>query len=166
MIRRPPRSTLFPYTTLFRSSEKAIEFFFSRYEKRAATAAAPEKLQERPQETQPAAESEGLLDIFLEEAGEVLGNIDAALPRSRERPGDRDVLTTIRPGFHTLKGSGRMVGLTDLGEVAWEIEQVMNRWLERQQPASPELLELIALASAACRDWIGRLRGRESLALD
>ena len=147
-------------------SEKAIEFFFSRYEKRAATAAAPEKLQERPQETQPAAESEGLLDIFLEEAGEVIGNIDAALPRSRERPGDRDVLTTIRRGFHTLKGSGRMVGLTDLGEVAWEIEQVMNRWLERQQPASPELLELIALASAAFGEWIGRLRGRESFALD
>ncbi len=147
-------------------SEKAIELFFSRYEKRAATAAAPEKPQEKPRETRPAAESEGLLDIFLEEAGEVLGNIDAALPRSRERPGDRDVLTTIRRGFHTLKGSGRMVGLTDLGEVAWEIEQVMNRWLERQQPASPELLELIALASAAFRDWIGRLRGRESFALD
>src|SRR2546426_2165517 len=147
-------------------SEKAIELFFSRYEKRAATAAAPEKPQEKPRETQPAAESEGLLEIFLEEAGEVLGNIDAALPRSRERPGDRDVLTTIRRGFHTLKGSGRMVGLTDLGEVAWEIEQVMNRWLERQQPASPELLELIALASAAFREWIGKLRGRESLAFD
>src|SRR5437667_6891710 len=147
-------------------SEKAIEFFFSRYEKRAATAAAPEKLQERPQEAQPAAESEGLLDIFLEEAGEVIGNIDAALPRSRERPGDRDVLTTIRRGFHTLKGRGRMVGFADLGEVAWEIEQVMNRWLERQQPASPELLELIALASAAFGEWIGRLRDRESFALD
>ncbi|TMI02307.1 MAG: response regulator [Betaproteobacteria bacterium] len=147
-------------------SDKAIELFFSRYEKRAASAAAPEKPQEKPRETQPAAESEGLLDIFLEEAGEVLGNIDASLPRSRERPGDRDVLTTIRRGFHTLKGSGRMVGLTDLGEVAWEIEQVMNRWLERQQPASPELLELIALASAAFREWIGRLRGRESFALD
>src|SRR2546426_11752701 len=59
-----------------------------------------------------------------------------------------------------------MVGLTDLGEVAWEIEQVMNRWLERQQPASPELLELIALASAAFREWIGKLRGRVSLAFD
>src|SRR5207253_722299 len=42
----------------------------------------------------------------------------------------------------------------------------MNRWLERQQPASPELLELIALASAAFREWIGKLRGRESLAFD
>src|SRR3712207_9496853 len=26
MIRRPPRSTLFPYTTLFRSVEKKVEF--------------------------------------------------------------------------------------------------------------------------------------------
>src|SRR6267378_2585291 len=147
-------------------SEKAIELFFSRYEKRTATAAAPEKPQETPQETQQAAESEGLLDIFLEEASEVLGNIDAALPQSRQQPNDRDALTTIRRGFHTLKGSGRMVGLTDLGEVAWEIEQVMNRWLERQQPASAELLELIALASAAFTGWIGRLRGRETFMLD
>src|SRR2546430_11024079 len=27
MIRRPPRSTLFPYTTLFRSSKKSLLFF-------------------------------------------------------------------------------------------------------------------------------------------
>src|SRR5256885_9332374 len=27
MIRRPPRSTLFPYTTLFRSQPKALPFF-------------------------------------------------------------------------------------------------------------------------------------------
>src|SRR2546426_4625543 len=26
MIRRPPRSTLFPYTTLFRSSERGLQF--------------------------------------------------------------------------------------------------------------------------------------------
>src|SRR3712207_7658890 len=28
MIRRPPRSTLFPYTTLFRSVAKRFEFFY------------------------------------------------------------------------------------------------------------------------------------------
>src|SRR2546427_8451655 len=30
MIRRPPRSTLFPYTTLFRSREKAADGFGAR----------------------------------------------------------------------------------------------------------------------------------------
>src|SRR2546430_17349940 len=30
MIRRPPRSTLFPYTTLFRSAERAVELGWDR----------------------------------------------------------------------------------------------------------------------------------------
>src|SRR2546422_3305261 len=30
MIRRPPRSTLFPYTTLFRSENEALEAYFRR----------------------------------------------------------------------------------------------------------------------------------------
>src|SRR5258708_27533994 len=42
MIRRPPRSTLFPYTTLFRSSLRRAHFllqsFFRRIEERRFTA--------------------------------------------------------------------------------------------------------------------------------
>jgi chemosensory pili system protein ChpA (sensor histidine kinase/response regulator) len=52
-------------------------------------------------------------------------------------PDDREALTTIRRGFHTLKGSGRMVGLMDLGEAAWEVERAMNQWLEAKKPATP-----------------------------
>src|SRR5260370_10905381 len=32
MIRRPPRSTLFPYTTLFRSGREAVQQMVSRFE--------------------------------------------------------------------------------------------------------------------------------------
>src|SRR3712207_5192398 len=31
MIRRPPRSTLFPYTTLFRSIHENVDLFFDRH---------------------------------------------------------------------------------------------------------------------------------------
>src|SRR2546430_3607249 len=31
MIRRPPRSTLFPYTTLFRSHDFLVEYYMSTY---------------------------------------------------------------------------------------------------------------------------------------
>jgi chemosensory pili system protein ChpA (sensor histidine kinase/response regulator) len=99
-----------------------------------------------------------LLDIYLEEAGEVLAGIDATLPACRAQPQDRDALTTIRRGFHTLKGSGRMVGLMDLGEIAWEIEQVLNLWLEQKWPASGELIELIARGSSAFARWVAQLR--------
>ena len=106
-----------------------------------------------------------LLAIFLEEAGEVLLSIDEALALCREEPQNFDQLTRIRRGFHTLKGSGRMVGLMGLGEVAWEIEQVMNQQLERKEPATKALLDLIMMASAAFTEWVGQLRENKPLVL-
>src|SRR3989454_10694188 len=44
MIRRPPRSTLFPYTTLFRSVEVGVERLVMRLE-RACRGAAEQRLQ-------------------------------------------------------------------------------------------------------------------------
>ena len=69
-----------------------------------------------------------LLDIYLTEADEVLDSDRGERGAARRRnPDDREALTTVRRGFHTLKGSGRMVGLTDLGELAYEVEKVHNR---------------------------------------
>ena len=77
-----------------------------------------------------------LLGIFLDEAGEVLQTINDTVPACRAEPDNLDALTTIRRGFHTLKGSGRMVGLMDLGEVAWEIEQLMNALAGAEAPGA------------------------------
>lgn len=94
-----------------------------------------------------------LLGIFLEEANEVLAGIQAAMP-----PDSREALTTIRRGFHTLKGSGRMVGLKDIGDAAWVVEQVLNAWLEKKRPAIPDLVELIDTATHCFEEWVGALR--------
>jgi chemosensory pili system protein ChpA (sensor histidine kinase/response regulator) len=83
----------------------------------------------------PAVDGE-LLSIYLDEAGEVLASITAALPQCRAQPDNREALTTVRRGFHTLKGSGRMVGLNDLGEIAWQVEQDEPD-LEEQRLATP-----------------------------
>src|SRR5450759_2896807 len=110
--------------------------------------------------------NEELLGIYLEEAEEVLSNINAALASCRNQPGDREALTVIRRGFHTLKGSGRMVGLNELGEIAWEIEQTMNCWLENRLSATPSLLELIATAGNSFSAWVARLKSRQELQVD
>ena len=107
-----------------------------------------------------------LLDIFLEEAAEVLDTMAAQLATCHGAPHDREALTTIRRGFHTLKGSGRMVGLTDLGEMAWQCEQVMNKWLKDEKPASPQLLAFIDLARGSFAGWIAELKANGSAAID
>jgi chemosensory pili system protein ChpA (sensor histidine kinase/response regulator) len=98
-----------------------------------------------------------LLAIFLEEAREVLATIGDTLELSRTQPHNHDYLAIIRRGFHTLKGSGRMVGLSELGEAAWGIEQVMNRWLQLEQDATPALHGLIAEAHALFGAWVQQL---------
>jgi chemosensory pili system protein ChpA (sensor histidine kinase/response regulator) len=129
-----------------------------------ALSAAP-ALPPAPDPAIPTADDE-LLDVFLEEAGEVLQALTQALSQCRAEPANREALTIVRRGFHTLKGSGRMVGLTELGDAAWEIEQVMNRWLDDSRPATPELIALIEAAGTAFGGWIGELVSHRTLKID
>ncbi|HYF59573.1 MAG TPA: Hpt domain-containing protein [Burkholderiaceae bacterium] len=107
-----------------------------------------------------------LLSIFLDEADEVLAGIDASRTRVAEVPTDVEHLTTLRRGFHTLKGSSRMVGLADFGEAAWAIEQVLNGWLADERPGTPALLGLVADAHARMGGWVEALRRSARVAID
>ena len=99
-----------------------------------------------------------LLGVYLEESDEVLATIREHLDTAREQHANKEALTTIRRGFHTLKGSGRMVGLTRLGEAAWAVEQTMNLWVQEERAATAELLQLIAQAHEYFSDNVKRLK--------
>jgi chemosensory pili system protein ChpA (sensor histidine kinase/response regulator) len=106
-----------------------------------------------------------LLEIFLEEANEVLATIGEAGEACQNNPDDQASQTVIRRGFHTLKGSGRMVGLVDLGETAWRLEQLMNGWLAEKKPASGDLLRLVGRAREVFQNWVNALKAGEAVAL-
>ncbi|XDF36307.1 Hpt domain-containing protein [Paracidovorax avenae] len=94
-----------------------------------------------------------LLDIFLEEAREVVANGLEAVEGLRAAPADLSAQTTLRRAFHTLKGSSRMVGLDAFGEAAWSMEQVLNAWLAEQKPIQPPMLQLSDEALRAFGRW-------------
>ena len=79
-----------------------------------------------------------LLKLFIEEAREELQKITRYFHDWEQNPLDREALATVRLSFHTLKGSGRMVGARELAEFAWSIENLVNRLLDntlsRTQP--------------------------------
>ncbi|OLU20479.1 hybrid sensor histidine kinase/response regulator [Pseudomonas sp. PA1(2017)] len=114
---------------------------------------------------------EELREVFIEEAGEVLETIAEFLPRWCADTDDREALTEIRRAFHTLKGSGRMVRALVIGELAWSIENLLNRVLDRSiQPGdevkqvinqvvalTPELVEEFAAQAQRQRDDVDRL---------
>lgn len=94
-----------------------------------------------------------LLDIFLEEAREVVGNGLAAVQLLQAEPANLSEQTTLRRAFHTLKGSSRMVGLNEFGEAAWSMEQLLNAWLAEQKPMQPPLLNLSHQALQGFGRW-------------
>ena len=111
-------------------------------------------------------EDQELLDIFLEEAQEVLSTMRSNLETCQLNPDSHELLVSIRRGFHTLKGSGRMVGLTDLGEVAWCVERAMNKWLQEKKSATPGLLNLVKEAVQSFAGWVDTLSNRGQLIIE
>jgi len=84
-----------------------------------------------------------ILGIFIEEAEEVLETINEFYPRLRQNHDDREALTEVRRAFHTLKGSGRLVGATSIGELAWSVENLLNRVIDQTLRPTEDMFSLI-----------------------
>lgn len=84
-----------------------------------------------------------LREVFLEETDEVLDILQEYLPRWSANPDSPSALGELRRAFHTLKGSGRMVRALVLGELAWAVENLLNRVLEHSVAPSPAVQHLV-----------------------
>ncbi|MCO8067071.1 hybrid sensor histidine kinase/response regulator [Acinetobacter schindleri] len=78
-----------------------------------------------------------ILEIFVEEIEEIFVELNTLLPQWFATPDHQETLTTIRRHFHTLKGSGRMVGAKQAGEIAWAVEDTLNRVLSGSIKLTP-----------------------------
>lgn len=150
-----------PFTSLIESTqaEPAPETGFAESSE-AVAGAEDTLLASMPDDAEPE-----LVEIFLEEANEVLATLGEACESCKNNPDDQASLTVIRRAFHTLKGSGRMVGLNELGETGWRFEQLMNSWLAEKKSANSDLLRLLERARGVFQDWVDALQANQSVAL-
>jgi chemosensory pili system protein ChpA (sensor histidine kinase/response regulator) len=86
---------------------------------------------------------EEIREIFLEEAGEVLQELNEHFPQWAVNFENEESLKIIRRNFHTLKGSGRMVGAHASAELAWSIERLLNGVLEHTVTPTQSIVQLI-----------------------
>jgi chemosensory pili system protein ChpA (sensor histidine kinase/response regulator) len=105
-------------------------------------------------------------EVFLEEFEEEINNLDQMLPPWRAVPEDLERLRPIRRVFHTLKGSGRLVGAKTLGEFSWKIEGMLNRVLDGTRPPSPAVLAMVDQAFYALPQLHAALRGEGGISTD
>lgn len=88
-----------------------------------------------------------LLEIFAEEAEELLRNIDVSLENLSNDPNDSDSLWEIRRNAHTFKGSAGIVGLKQLSELAHRVEDLLDRMAEIKCGSNERVIELLHSAT-------------------
>ncbi len=98
-----------------------------------------------------------LLELFIEEAKEEIASIGRNLPQWAESPDDMEALITVRRSFHTLKGSGRMVGAERIGEYCWSIENLLNKLINRTLIRTPPMIQFIVAASELVPELVEQL---------
>jgi chemosensory pili system protein ChpA (sensor histidine kinase/response regulator) len=98
-----------------------------------------------------------LVALFVEEAREEIAKINQHFPAWDENPLDQDALVRVRRSFHTLKGSGRMVGARNVGEFAWSIENLLNRVISGTLARTPGMLALLRGGIAALPQLVDQL---------
>lgn len=98
-----------------------------------------------------------LLELFIEEAREEIASIRRNLPQWAEAPDDMEALITVRRSFHTLKGSGRMVGAERIGEYCWSVENLLNKLINRTLVRTPPMVQFIVDAAAIVPELVEQL---------
>jgi chemosensory pili system protein ChpA (sensor histidine kinase/response regulator) len=105
-------------------------------------------------------------DVFLEEFDEEIVNLGQMLPAWTADVENLERLRPIRRVFHTLKGSGRLVGANLLGEFSWKVENMLNRVLDGSRPATPAVVALLERATDTLPQLNAALRGEQGARAD
>lgn len=102
---------------------------------------------------QPSGADPELLDIFLEEAADILDSSGSALLRWQAEPGNRQEVETLLRDLHTLKGGARMVEIGPIGDLAHELEFLYEGLSAGLLAPSPELFALLQ----GCHDRLAQM---------
>ncbi len=90
---------------------------------------------------------EDIFEIFLEEASGIGQDLIKSIAKLSDNLFNEDAIADSRRYFHTLKGSGRMIGLNVFGEFAWQHEDLLNNVVSGAFDINQPLIEQLNKAT-------------------
>ncbi|MBP6421967.1 MAG: chemotaxis protein CheA, partial [Propionivibrio sp.] len=100
---------------------------------------------------------EDLLQDFLQEAGDLLSDVDNKLVDLERSPDDRRLLNDIFRGFHTIKGGAGFLNATELVTLCHLTENLFDQLRNAEMHLTPELMDTIMAATQGVRNMFGEL---------
>jgi two-component system, chemotaxis family, sensor kinase CheA len=100
---------------------------------------------------------EDLLQDFLQEASDLLSDVDNKLVDLERSPDDRGLLNEIFRGFHTIKGGAGFLNATELVTLCHLTENLFDRLRNGELELTPETMDLIMAATKGVREMFAEL---------
>lgn len=91
---------------------------------------------------------------FLEEAFELLSDLEASLLELEENPSDSELIGRVFRALHTIKGSGAMFGFDEVASFTHTIEAVFDDVREGKLPVTKDIISLTLKAKDLIRFMI------------
>ena len=86
---------------------------------------------------------DGLVEIFRDEAADLLSRYDDALDSWRSEPEKQEARNELKRIFHTIKGSARITGFSNIGDVAHNSESLVELSEQVENDVGEPLFELL-----------------------
>jgi two-component system chemotaxis sensor kinase CheA len=91
--------------------------------------------------------------MYLQEAEELLTNVERQVVELESTPGDSELLDNIFRNLHTLKGSGSMFGYENVAAFTHDIETLFDLLRDQEMKATKEIIDL----TLSARDHLWRM---------
>ncbi|KFN51469.1 hypothetical protein N790_14770 [Arenimonas malthae CC-JY-1] len=106
-----------------------------------------------------------LLDIFLEESGDLLDHSDGLLASLRDNTHDRELVVGLQRDLHTLKGGARMAGIFPVGELGHAMESLLEVVAEGRRELDQTGVVVLERAFDRLHVMVTRVGERKAIAL-
>ncbi len=107
---------------------------------------------------------EELLDIFVEEASDILDHSDGLLAQLRAAPTDRDTVVALQRDLHTLKGGARMAGVYAIGDLGHVMESLLEIVADGKRSLPRYGIDVLEVAFDRLNRMQARVASRQALA--
>ncbi len=101
--------------------------------------------------------NEEMLQDFLQEAGDLLSDVDNKLVDLEKDPGNKKLLNDIFRNFHTIKGGAGFLNATEMVKLCHLTENLFDKLRNGELVMTPGIMDAIFAATGAVRDMFGSL---------
>jgi chemosensory pili system protein ChpA (sensor histidine kinase/response regulator) len=106
-----------------------------------------------------------LLDIFLEEAGDILDHSDGVLAKLRDDHTNNSLIIDLQRDLHTLKGGARMSGIFTVGDLGHSMESLLEAVAEGRRNFDVTGLVLLERGFDRLHGMVTRVADRKAVAM-